>query len=36
MKGKKVAPKTNLTGTLGLGGHASSVYYRNMYVAELE
>ena len=36
MKGKKVAPKTNLTGTLGLGGHASGVYYRNMYVAELE
>ncbi len=36
MKGKKVSPKTNLTGTLGLGGHASGVYYRNMYVAELE
>jgi hypothetical protein len=36
MKGKKVAPKTNLTGPLALGGHASGVYYRNMYVAELE
>jgi len=35
MKGKKYSPRTNLKGPLALGGHASGVYYRNMYVAEL-
>ncbi len=36
MKGKKYTAKTNLKGPLSLGGHASGVYYRNMYAAELE
>lgn len=36
MKGKKYKPNPNLTGPLSLGGHASGVYYRNMYIAELE
>ena len=35
MKNKKFALKANLTGPLSLGGHASGVYYRNMYAAEL-
>lgn len=34
-KGNTVKPKTNTTGPLRLGGHASGVYYRNMYAAEL-
>ena len=35
MKDKPYKPRNKLKGTLGLGGHASGVYYRNMYVAPL-
>lgn len=36
MKNKKYTANPNLKGPLVLGGHASGVYYRNMYVAEFE
>ena len=35
MKNKKFTLRKKLTGPLSLGGHASGVYYRNMYAAEL-